>query len=106
MQSESLQDRFFAHPKIEVIWNAEVAAFLGKNEPSPRLTGLRLRDRITGNRENCFGGWCIRRDRSRPGHGTLSRSTRHDEGRLHQDRALVYGNLSEECLVGTLRCKR
>lgn len=43
-----LQDRFFAHPKIEVIWNAEVAAFLGKNEPSPRLTGLRLRDRITG----------------------------------------------------------
>jgi thioredoxin reductase (NADPH) len=43
-----LRDRFFAHPKIEVVWNAEVLAFLGKNTPSPRLTGLRLRDRITG----------------------------------------------------------
>ena len=43
-----LQDRLFAHPKIEVIWNAEVAAFLGKNEPSPCLTGLVLRDRATG----------------------------------------------------------
>ncbi len=43
-----LQDRLFAHPKIEVIWNVDVAAFVGKNEPSPRLTGLRLRDRISG----------------------------------------------------------
>jgi thioredoxin reductase (NADPH) len=43
-----LQDRLFAHPKIKVIWNAEVTAFLGKNEPSPRLTGLRLRDRTSG----------------------------------------------------------
>jgi thioredoxin reductase (NADPH) len=43
-----LQDRFFAHPKIEVLWNAEVVAFLGQSEPSPRLTGLRLRDRTTG----------------------------------------------------------
>lgn len=43
-----LQDRFFAHPKIEVVWNAEVVAFLGQSEPSPHLTGLRLRDRNTG----------------------------------------------------------
>lgn len=44
-----LQDRFFAHPKIEVIWNTEVLAFLGKSEPSPCLTGLRLRDNTTGS---------------------------------------------------------
>src|SRR5262249_56210497 len=25
-----MQDRLFAHPKIEVIWNTEVAAFLGE----------------------------------------------------------------------------
>jgi thioredoxin reductase (NADPH) len=43
-----LQDRFFAHPKIEAIWDAEVLAFLGKNERSPSLIGLRLRDRKTG----------------------------------------------------------
>ncbi|WP_441256319.1 thioredoxin-disulfide reductase [Bradyrhizobium sp. 482_C4_N1_1] len=42
-----LQDRFFARPKIEVVWNAEVLAFLGESEPSRRLTGLRLLDRIT-----------------------------------------------------------
>ena len=42
-----LQDRLFAHPKIEVIWNMEVVAFLGEKQPSPRLTGLRLRDRTT-----------------------------------------------------------
>ncbi|MGN8545374.1 thioredoxin-disulfide reductase [Bradyrhizobium sp. CCBAU 53421] len=43
-----LQDRFFAHPKIEVLWNTEVMAFLGEGEPSRRLTGLRLLDRTTG----------------------------------------------------------
>jgi thioredoxin reductase (NADPH) len=44
-----LQDRLFAHPKIEVIWNMEVVAFLGENQPSPRLKGLRLRDRTAGS---------------------------------------------------------
>lgn len=44
-----LQDRLFAHPKIEIVWNTEVAAFLGDREPTPRLTGLRLRDKATGS---------------------------------------------------------
>jgi thioredoxin reductase (NADPH) len=44
-----LQDRLFAHPKIEVIWNSEVVWFFGEQQPSPRLKGLQLRDRITGN---------------------------------------------------------
>jgi thioredoxin reductase (NADPH) len=44
-----MQDRLFAHPKIEVIWNTEVVAFLGKDEPSPRLTELRLRDKTAGS---------------------------------------------------------
>jgi len=43
-----MQDRLFAHPGIEVIWNTEVVAFHGENEPSPRLTGLQLRDKTTG----------------------------------------------------------
>lgn len=43
-----LQDRFFAHPKIEVIWNTEVVAFFGRHQPSPCLTGLRLREAKTG----------------------------------------------------------
>jgi thioredoxin reductase (NADPH) len=44
-----LQDRLFAHPKIEVIWNSEVVSFFGEQQPSPRLKGLQLRGRITGN---------------------------------------------------------
>ncbi len=43
-----LQNRLFAHPKIEVVWNAEVVSFLGERQPSPRLRRLQLRDRITG----------------------------------------------------------
>jgi thioredoxin reductase (NADPH) len=42
-----LQDRLFAHPKISVIWNKRVEAFLG--EPlQGGLTGLKLADTVTG----------------------------------------------------------
>ena len=43
-----LQDRVFAHPRIEVVWHAEVAEVLGGGTP-PGVTGLRLRDRRTGD---------------------------------------------------------
>lgn len=43
-----LQDRLSAHPKVDIVWNTEVAAFLGAKEPTPHLTGLRLRDKATG----------------------------------------------------------
>ncbi|WP_420391566.1 thioredoxin-disulfide reductase [Acuticoccus sp.] len=42
-----LQDRLFAHPKIEVIWNAELAGVEGGGQP-PGVTGARLRDMATG----------------------------------------------------------
>jgi thioredoxin reductase (NADPH) len=42
-----LQDRLFANPKIEVVWHAEVAEVLGGGTP-PGVTGVRLRDRRTG----------------------------------------------------------
>ncbi|WP_127089279.1 thioredoxin-disulfide reductase [Aquabacter cavernae] len=38
-----LQDRLFAHPKVEIIWNAEIEEIVGAEEPS-RVTGVRLRD--------------------------------------------------------------
>jgi thioredoxin reductase (NADPH) len=42
-----LQDRLFAHPKISVLWNKRVEAFLG--EPlQGGLTGLKLVDTATG----------------------------------------------------------
>ncbi|OYW59571.1 MAG: thioredoxin-disulfide reductase [Rhizobiales bacterium 35-68-8] len=42
-----LQDRLFANPKVEVIWNAEVLEIEGATEPN-RVTGVRLRDALTG----------------------------------------------------------
>src|SRR6187549_743835 len=42
-----LQDRLFANPHINVIWNAEVSEFLSGGMPEA-LTGLRLRDTQSG----------------------------------------------------------
>ncbi len=54
-----LQDRLFAHPKVDVIWNAEIAEILGAEEPS-RVTGVRLRDTFTGaEREIAADGFFV-----------------------------------------------
>jgi thioredoxin reductase (NADPH) len=42
-----LQDRLFAHPKIEVIWNSVVEEIIGAGTP-PTVVGVRLLDRPTG----------------------------------------------------------
>ncbi len=42
-----LQDRLFANPAIKVIWNHEVAEFVGGGDPEA-LVGLDIRDRRTG----------------------------------------------------------
>jgi thioredoxin reductase (NADPH) len=42
-----LQDRLFANPAIKVIWNHEVARFVGGGDPEA-LVGLDIRDRRTG----------------------------------------------------------
>ena len=42
-----LQERLFKNPKIEVIWNAEVAEVTGTDMP-PSVTGLTIRDTSSG----------------------------------------------------------
>jgi thioredoxin reductase (NADPH) len=42
--SKIMQDRAFANPKIEFIWNKGVEELLG----DPKLTGIKLRDTVTG----------------------------------------------------------
>ncbi|MGH6958468.1 MAG: thioredoxin-disulfide reductase, partial [Caulobacteraceae bacterium] len=42
-----LQERLFAHPKIEVVWNHAVEEVLGQSEP-PGVTGARLKNVRTG----------------------------------------------------------
>ena len=46
-----LQERLFAHPKIEVRWNRAVQEVLGSSEPMG-VTGVRLRDPRTGASED------------------------------------------------------
>jgi len=42
-----MQERLFAHPKVEVVWNHEVAEVLGTEAPLG-VTGLRIRHATTG----------------------------------------------------------
>jgi thioredoxin reductase (NADPH) len=46
-----LQERLFANPKIEVVWNAELAEVLGHEDPRT-VTGARLRSTLTGDMSN------------------------------------------------------
>ena len=43
-----LQNRLFAHPKIEVIWNAKLVEVLGSTGMPPSVTGARIEDVVTG----------------------------------------------------------
>ncbi|TPW28321.1 thioredoxin-disulfide reductase [Martelella alba] len=43
-----MQQRLFAHPKIEVIWNAEIAEITGTETPRI-VTGIQLRDTRSGD---------------------------------------------------------
>jgi thioredoxin reductase (NADPH) len=46
-----LQERLFANPKIEVLWNAELAEVLGHEDPRT-VTGARLRNPLNGDMTN------------------------------------------------------
>ncbi len=51
--SKIMADRALSNPKIEVVWNSEVIDVLGEDS----ITGLRLRDTVTGEeREMAVGG--------------------------------------------------
>ncbi|WP_062013127.1 thioredoxin-disulfide reductase [Aureimonas sp. AU4] len=43
-----MQNRLFAKDNVRVVWNAEVAEVLGETVPHKSVTGVRLRDRETG----------------------------------------------------------
>ncbi|HMS17689.1 MAG TPA: thioredoxin-disulfide reductase, partial [Planctomycetota bacterium] len=46
--SKIMQDRALANPKIDFIWNAGIAGYLGT--PGERLTGVLLEDTVTGEK--------------------------------------------------------
>jgi thioredoxin reductase (NADPH) len=44
--SKIMQDRVFANPKIEIVWNTVLDEILGVSEPHRKVTGVRLRSTI------------------------------------------------------------
>ncbi|ADH89658.1 thioredoxin reductase [Ancylobacter novellus DSM 506] len=42
-----LQERLFAHPKVEVVWNAALHEVKGEDNP-PKVTSVTLKDTVTG----------------------------------------------------------
>jgi len=53
-----LQDRLFAHPNIDIIWDSEVVEFVGGGDPEA-LVGLDIRNKHTGaiGRVDCDGAF-------------------------------------------------
>ena len=55
-----LQERLLNHPKIEVIWNHEVTAFLGDSEAAmPSLNAIRLQNRPDGKQQELAVDGCL-----------------------------------------------
>jgi thioredoxin reductase (NADPH) len=46
--SKVMQQRVLENPKVEVIWNCEIAEILGDLEPKKKVTGVTLRDTVNG----------------------------------------------------------
>ncbi len=46
--SKIMQDRVLANPKVEIVYNSEIADILGDMEPHRKVTGVQLRDTVTG----------------------------------------------------------
>ncbi len=46
--SRIMAERALSNPKIEVVWNSALDEVLGVEEPARRVTGVRLKDTVTG----------------------------------------------------------
>jgi thioredoxin reductase (NADPH) len=75
--SKILQERLFANPKIEVIWNAVAEEVLG--DVNGLMTGLRIRDVVTDTRRTLDATGCFVFVGFRPNTGIIDGHFDHDE---------------------------
>ena len=61
-----MQQRLFAHPKIEVLWDHVIDEVLGTENPKS-VTGVRVRHVRSGETQDLAGRRLLRGDRPRPG---------------------------------------
>jgi thioredoxin reductase (NADPH) len=77
--SRILQERLFANPKIEVIWNKKVLEVQGREQAGMReVTALRLEDTVTGAESKLPVAGCFVFIGFRPNTGLIREHFRHD----------------------------
>jgi thioredoxin reductase (NADPH) len=77
--SKVLQERLFANPKIEIIWNRQVLEIEGREEAGMReVTGLRLKDTVTGAESKLAAAACFVFIGFQPNTGLIREHFRHD----------------------------
>ena len=81
-----MQERLFANPKIEVIWDSVVEEVLGGGEPAG-VTGVRIRNVKTRRGARAHGRRPVRRHRPRPGDRAVQGQAAARQRRLHRHRS-------------------
>ena len=81
--SKIMQERAFADPKLEIIWNCEVESINGEE----RLESVTLKDTVTGQTRAAGRDRPVHRDRPRPALGAADRAGRPRRQRLRAGRA-------------------
>jgi thioredoxin reductase (NADPH) len=79
--SKILQERLFANPKIEVLWNKQVLEVMGQEQGGLReVTGLKLEDTVTGETSTLPVTGCFVFIGFKPNTGLVREHFRHDAG--------------------------
>lgn len=77
--SKVLQERLFANPKIEIIWNRQVLEIEGREQAGMReVTALRLKDTVTGAESKLDAAACFVFIGFRPNTGLIREHFKHD----------------------------
>ncbi|MBK6779570.1 MAG: thioredoxin-disulfide reductase [Gemmatimonadetes bacterium] len=77
--SKVLQERLFANPKIEPVWNKQVLEVEGREQAGLReVTALRLKDTVTGAESRLAASGCFVFIGFRPNSGLIREHFRHD----------------------------
>ena len=99
-----LQERLFANPKIDVMWNTELAEVLGTENPLG-VTGARLRSTLTRETFTIPDRRHLHRHRPRAANGDVQGPARDQSLRIHRHGAALDGD-QHPWRVRRRRCHR
>ena len=80
--SKVMQDKAFANPKIEFVWNSEIEEILDVDKGE--VTGVVVRNLVTGADLAARRGRRVRRDRPHAEHGAVQGAAGAEPERLHR----------------------